>query len=128
MKASNGMHMITVGSLTGPWHVASTSHGLKHDRWGLGRMQVAGSWHVVNMLTGKSKIVGPVRMKGTNYFDRAKEVAEERNDQFFKEHHDRLPMYLGINEEFDKVITLVLQRGLPEGKTIQMAFNEWRGL
>jgi hypothetical protein len=97
--------MITIGVLTGPWHVGSNLRP--------GQM---GYWFIVNMLDGKSKKIGKVRrrqMKGTNYFDRAKEVAHERNKAFLDKHmaDKSLPKFLGINPEFDKTIEQCLQGG-----------------
>lgn len=37
------------------------------------------SWGIINTETGKTKKIGPVKLKGTNYFDRAKEEANRRN-------------------------------------------------
>jgi hypothetical protein len=117
MKAPNGMWMITVGTQTGPWHVASASFS------GSGSV---GYWYIVNMLTGDAVRTGKVRMKGTNYCDRAREEARSRNNIFFKEHEKDLPTFMGINPEFDKVIGLVLQN-TPGTLTAQEIFDKARG-
>ena len=102
-----GCWCITIGTLTGPWHVFSHS---VIPGWG-GRYRYRsghGGWSIINMLTGRTKRIGPVRMRGMNYFDRAREVARQRNEQFLKEHEQELPKYLGIHPEFDKTITQTL--------------------
>jgi hypothetical protein len=60
----NGFHLITIDTLIGPWHVGS-----RNDRY----------WYIVNRVTGRSRKIGPVRMRGTNYFDKAEEEADRRN-------------------------------------------------
>jgi hypothetical protein len=114
MKAPNGMWMISIGTQTGPWHVASFLPPL-------------GYWYIVNMLTGDAVRIGKVRMKGTNYCDRAREEARSRNNIFFKEHEKDLPTFMGINPEFDKVIGLVLQHGMSDTMTAQQIFDKARG-
>lgn len=59
----NKFHITTISTLRGPWHVGSK------DLF----------WYVVNVENGKSRKIGPFRNKGTNYCDRAKEMARERN-------------------------------------------------
>jgi hypothetical protein len=60
----SGFHLITINVLTGPWHVGS-----RNDKF----------WYIVNRVTGRSRKIGPVRMRGRNYFDKAKEEADHRN-------------------------------------------------
>lgn len=60
----SGFNLITINVLSGPWHVGS-----RNDR----------SWYIVNRVTGRSRKMGPYRMRGTNYFDKAKEEADRRN-------------------------------------------------
>ena len=60
----NGFHLITIRTLSGPWHV-----GTKDDIY----------WYIVNAETGQSKKIGPAQIKGPCYFDRAREEAERRN-------------------------------------------------
>lgn len=86
---------ITAGALTGPWHVISTS-----------KSRV---WYIVNMLTLTTKKIGKVRMRGTNYFDRAVETARKRNVEFLKKNKEKLPLYLGRYPEFDKTIVETLK-------------------
>ena len=62
--------LITTDTINGPWHVAS----LDDPR------SVRGDWYVVNKDTGKSKLIGPVRSRGTNYCDRARAEAIRRNE------------------------------------------------
>lgn len=38
-----------------------------------------GSWCIVNIETGDTKRIGKVKLRGTNYFDRAVEEAKRRN-------------------------------------------------
>ena len=116
VEAPNGMWMITIGTLTGPWHVASCHVG-----------GASGYWYIVNMLNGNAVRIGKVRMKGTNYCDRAKEEARLRNNQFFKEHVKDLPGFMGTNTEFDKIIGTVLQEGLSDTMTAQKIFDKARG-
>ena len=93
----NGWWLITIGTLDGPWHVASS---------------YPSGWVIVNILTDKSKYIGPVRRKGTNYFDRAEAEAKRRNDLFLKEHAAELPKYMGRFECFDKTIAKVLRQAV----------------
>jgi len=37
------------------------------------------NWWIWNEITGRRRKIGPVRLKGTNYFDRAVEEADRRN-------------------------------------------------
>jgi len=83
---------ITSGTLTGPWHVTSKGK----------------YWYIINMLTGTTKRIGLFRMSGTNYCDRAKDIARERNEVFLEEHKQELPQYMGRYPEFDKTIAEVL--------------------
>ena len=50
---------------TGPWRV---------DLWGAGKF-----WYIEHEITGKRKRIGPVRTKGTNYFDEAHAECARRN-------------------------------------------------
>ena len=93
MKGPSGLWMFTTFTLTGPWHVASGDS----------------SWHVTNMLDGRTKKIGPVTGKGINYCDRARDEARKRNEQFFAEHKDDLPTFLGINPKFDEILSLVMK-------------------
>jgi hypothetical protein len=105
MKAPNGMWVITIDTMTGPWHVASYRN---NSLWyGFCRNY----WYIVNMLTGRAKRIGRVKLRGVNYFDRACEVAKERNKAFLAQHmaDKSLPQFLGINPEFDKTIAQCLQ-------------------
>jgi hypothetical protein len=68
--------LITTNTIIGPWHVSSLNDGRGVS---MGEGMKAGSWYVVNKNTGKSKRIGPVRLKGTNYCDKAKEEAVRRN-------------------------------------------------
>jgi len=86
-------HIHTVETLDGPWYVTG---GVKH-------------WIIINVLTRKTKTIGPVRMKGTNYHDRACLEAQRRNALFLKEHRLELPLHLGKFEAFDKTIIRVLK-------------------
>ena len=109
MRAPNGMWMITTGTLTGPWHVASSFFLL----WKRTKSSTQGTvlWSIVNMLTGKSKKIGRVQGRGVNFCDRAREIARERNKDFLAKHmaDKSLPQFLGINPEFDKTIAQCLQ-------------------
>jgi hypothetical protein len=120
MRAPNGMWMITVGTLTGPWHVASRTRRVQP-------MVYKDHWCIVNIITWSSKVIGPVRMRGVNYHDRAIEVARERNEEFFRKHLKELPTFLGRYPEFDKVIAMMLAE-YTEGSSAQEIFNKQRGL
>ena len=88
-----GLWLITIGTLDGPWHVASMSS----------------KWRIINILTGSTKVIGggSVKGKGVNYFDRSKDEATKRNNAFLKD-VTRLPAYLGKHPEFDKTIAKYL--------------------
>lgn len=60
--------LLTGGHGTGPWFKANKDN----------------NWYIVNVETGQSKKVGPVRRKGTNYSDKASEMAQQRNDEISK--------------------------------------------
>ena len=47
-------------------------------------------------------------MKGLNFCDRAREVARDRNEIFFR-NKEKLPMYLGKNAALDTTIAEVLK-------------------
>lgn len=59
--------LITTSTLNGPWHVASGPGG------------AMGSWYIVNKDTGRSRRIGPVKLKGKNWFDEAVTIAKQRN-------------------------------------------------
>jgi hypothetical protein len=52
----------------------------------------------LNIETGANKRIGPVRLSGTNYFDRAQEIARRRN----REHQHKLE-YRAMLERLAKV-------------------------
>jgi len=60
---------ITDSTLDGPWHVGWRDSSTPDK-----------NWYIVNKDTGKSKKIGPVRMSGTNYCDKAREEAKRRNN------------------------------------------------
>lgn len=60
---SSGKTWITV-TVPGPWAVDSS---------------LCDCWGIINTETGKTKKIGPIASKGTNYFDRAVEEANNRN-------------------------------------------------
>ena len=106
----NGHWLITINTLDGPWHVSSGVHiGHHKERLDANGKPIINGWHIVNILTGRTKWIGPVRMKVTNYFDRATAMAKERNVAFLKD-IDKLPMYMGRHPEFDKTIARVLKQ------------------
>jgi hypothetical protein len=74
--------LITIETINGPWHVASLDDHrgapLTRGMWGENRGR-AGSWYIVNKDTGRSKRIGPVKMRGKNWFDEACAVAKQRN-------------------------------------------------
>jgi len=45
-------------------------------------------WHIMHAITGKTKKIGPVQLKGVNYYERAREEAGRRN------------LVLSINKEY----------------------------
>ncbi len=52
--------------------------------YGEGTWRVMGyrlTWYVVNVHTGIGKKIGPVRMKGTNFCDKARVEAQHRNEK-----------------------------------------------
>lgn len=52
------------GEQPGPWAVDNSSHT---------------NWGIINTETGETKNIGPVRMSGTNHFDRAMAEVNRRN-------------------------------------------------
>jgi len=66
-KPMNFVHCIVCEKkyYPGPWHV----------------YQYLGEkfWHILNTGTGKTKKIGPVQLKGVNYYERAREEAGRRN-------------------------------------------------
>lgn len=63
------------------WEVQSINDGrgsLLHGPGGPGSNR-SNSWYIVDTETGRSKRVGPVTLRGTNYYDRAVALAAERN-------------------------------------------------
>lgn len=54
-----------ITDLDGPWQVCSTACCKK--------------WYIVNIETGRSKVIGPVNGKRVNYFDKACDIAKMRN-------------------------------------------------
>jgi hypothetical protein len=97
----NDMYMITIHTLTGPWHVTRSNLVIDPKR---------NYWCIVNMLTGRSKRIGQISSRGVNYFDRAKNMAQERNEKFLKEHKNELPLYLGRHPQFDKVLSEIFMK------------------
>jgi len=56
----------------GPWHVILFGQNdAPIDPW---------AWYIVNTETGLVKKIGPVKLHGLNYYDRAVEVARQRNE------------------------------------------------
>ena len=84
--------VITGNTLKGPWHVTSKGK----------------NWYIINILTETTVKIGPFRMSGMNYCDRAKMIARDRNEKFLADTRE-LPKYLGRHPEFDKTIAEVLQ-------------------
>jgi hypothetical protein len=76
--------VVEYGTDGGPWYAASLPLG-RH-------------WYVLNIETGANKRIGPVRLSGTNYFDRAQEIARRRN----REHQHKLE-YRAMLERLAKV-------------------------
>lgn len=93
----NGWHIITMDTLSGPWHVSSKGK----------------FWYIINILTYTTKRIGSFRCSGINYFDRAQDIADERNKVFLKKRKHDLPLYMGRYPEFDKTIAQVLQEQVP---------------
>jgi hypothetical protein len=118
-RAPNGMWMITVDTITGPWHVASYLHRTPIR-------EPKTMWCVVNMLTGDACRIGPAKGRGVNYCDRARDEARSRNKRFFVEHVTDLPTFMGINPKFDSVISLVLAN-TDKTMTAQQLFDRKRG-
>lgn len=52
-------------------------HPVGDGPWGVD--SIGRSWYVVHATTLRAKRIGPVRLKGTNYFDRAMQEAARRN-------------------------------------------------
>jgi len=116
-RAPNGMWMITIDTLVGPWHVASSLH---HTPIRTPKTM----WYVVNMLTGDACKIGPAKGKGVNYCDRARDEARRRNEQFFAK--TDLPTIMGIHPKFDSVISMVLAN-TNKSLTAQQIFDKKRG-
>lgn len=57
--------LLTGGYGTGPWFKANKGN----------------DWYIVNVETGQHKKVGPVRGRGTNYSDKASQLAQRRNEE-----------------------------------------------
>lgn len=73
--------LITTETINGPWHVAAFHDG-RGSSMGFfeGRHQGnAGSWYIVNKDTGRSRRIGPVKMRGKNWCDEARAEAVRRN-------------------------------------------------
>ncbi len=56
-----------------PWIVKSINDG--------GRGPIGASWYIVNTATGRKRCIGPVKLKGVNYHDRAVALAKQRNKE-----------------------------------------------
>jgi len=87
--------LITIGTINGPWHVASLNdgRGVRMPRGLYGEdMGHAGSWYIVNKDTGRSKRIGPVKARGKNWCDEARAEAKRRN------------IVLGYSQAFDSII------------------------
>jgi hypothetical protein len=78
------------------------------------------------MLTESTCKIGPVRMRGTNYCDRARDEAKQRNEKFFAEHKTDLPTFMGIHPKFDAIIEMVLAN-TNKSLTAQQIFDKKRG-
>jgi len=76
----------------GPWRVIGgddlRSEGIKFDA-------TPRHWYITNTLTGVSKRIGPSTGRGTNYFDRARLLAEQRN----QDHWSKNPPTLNTPDE-----------------------------
>jgi len=88
---------ITSGTLTGPWHVAALQN----------------AWYIVSLVPTKGGAVqcckiGKVRMRGTNYCDRARDEARQRNAEIFKD-VKMLPTLLGVHPSLDVAIAKALE-------------------
>lgn len=70
----DGVEHFYITGYDGPWQVCNgyTSFNKKYPR---------GYWYILNTKTGTTKIVGPVKTKGVNYFDLASEEAKTRNEK-----------------------------------------------
>lgn len=64
----------TIGTLTGPWHVASGPDPRPRSHYKIG-------WYIVNVDTRAQVYIGPVKGKGLNYHDRAVDIAKARNSK-----------------------------------------------
>ena len=60
----------------GPWQVCSGRPGCGYS---------SKTWYILNIKTGRTKKIGPVKLKGKNYFDAACEEALRRNVLHFRE-------------------------------------------
>lgn len=79
------------GEFDRPWNVTGRTWlpTTVPGPWAVENSLNASDWKIINTVTGKDKLIGPVSSKGVNYFDRAVEEAEKRNhvemDQSFEE-------------------------------------------
>ena len=56
----------------GDWQVCSGGPGTGYD---------SRTWYILNTKTGRTRKIGPVRMRGKNYCDEARAEAERRNKE-----------------------------------------------
>lgn len=52
--------------------------------WAVDDQRTDNCWGIVNTVTGKRKKIGPIRMRGVNFRDRARDEAATRNVEHFK--------------------------------------------
>lgn len=83
-KRGNRHYYIT--SFNGDWQVCQSLSTRKTN----GRQNPHGFWYILNVKTHDTKYIGPVQLKGANYFDRACSECETRNNRQVS-NGDRVP-------------------------------------
>ena len=66
-----------ITAFDGDWQVCSSSS--TSIKIATKRKYKHGFWYILNIRTFRTKIIGPIQLKGKNYFDEACKVAQERN-------------------------------------------------
>lgn len=77
--SKSGMVHWYITHYDGPWQVCSSTNTMQ------GKYPI-GFWYIVNIKTDATRLIGPVKLKGNNWYARACETAEELNKVWRDEH------------------------------------------